>query len=313
MKKKVLITGANGFIFSNFVRKALFTKSDYEFVSIDVCSESNALNNIYVNKGHKMYIGDIADKHFINIIFQIEKPDFVINGADKSFMDSLDTAPLIHSNILGTQTLIDACVKYNVEKFIQISTDKIFPLDENDLSATEESPTNPCNLFSASKLASELLVRAANQTHGLKYIITRSCNNYGPRQNPRNFIPKIVKSVLTNQPIPIYGQGKQCREWIHVEDNISAIMLLLQNDIVNETFNISSNHEFSNIEVFHEVCNIMGKGHGLLQFTDGDHDFRYSIDSSKLRKLGWKPNWKFKAGLEYTIKWYTNNQWWFRG
>lgn len=316
--KKVLITGGGGFIFSNFIRKLIFNKEKYNFVTVDYCKVPNVLNNIYSNKGNTFYVGDVADKHFMNIVFEVERPDYVIHAAAESFVDLSinDALAFTHSNVSGTQNVIDMCLKWNVEKLVYVSTDEVYGhlQNDNDASWVEESPLAPRNPYSATKAAGELLVQAAHHTHGLNFNITRSCNNYGPRQQARNFIPKIIKSVLFNEPMPIYGQGRQIREWVHVEDNCSAILKVLEEGKSNEIYNISSNHEFTNVEIFNEVCNVMKKGHDLLSFVQDrpGHDFRYSVNSDKIRALGWKPAWKFKKGLEHCVEWYTNNRWWFK-
>ena len=214
---------------------------------------------------------------------------------------------------MGTQVLIDASIKWGVEKFIQISTDEVLGHleNENAPSLTEDSQPNPRNPYAASKLSAEYLVKAANQTHGLNYIITRSCNNYGPRQDPEKFIPKVIKHVLEEKPVPVYGEGRQIRDWMHVEDNCSAILKILESNTINETYNISVGQELPNIEVFQRICNTLGTGHNLIEFVKDrpGHDFRYSIDSSKLRALGWMPKHKFTEGLAATCEWYLNNKW----
>lgn len=323
MKKKILVTGGAGFIFSNFIRKALYNKLNYQLATIDYCKSPNALNNIYSNRGHTFYVGDIADKHLMNVVFEVERPDIVIHAAAESFVDSAiaDASSFVHSNVTGTQTVIDMCLKWKVERLIYISTDEVYGhlSSDADKSWTEDSPLAPRNPYSASKAAGELLVQAAHHTHGLPYNITRSCNNYGPRQQARNFIPKVIGSVLNQTKMPIYGQGMQSREWVHVEDNCDAIVTIIEQGKLNEIYNISSGHEFANIELFNEVCNIMKTeyqldGHNLATFVADrpGHDFRYSVNSDKLRALGWKPNWKFKKGLENCVNWYKANAWWFR-
>lgn len=313
--KKVLVTGTGGFILSNFIRYAIYEKSPYTFISIDKVRKSSVLDNIYFNKNHKFYIGDVSDDHFVNVIFEAERPDIVINGAAESFVDaSINNArPFITSNILGTQVLIDASLKWGVEKFMQISTDEVFGHleSENAPSWTENSPLNPRNPYSASKAAAELLVQAAHQTHGLNYVITRSCNNYGPRQDPEKFIPKIIKHILENKKVPVYGAGMQIRDWMYVDDNCSAILKILSDGKNNEIYNISAGQELPNIEVFQRICNEMGGGYDQLEFTTErpGHDFRYSIDSSKLRDLGWTPKYKFNDGIKLTINWFNSNKW----
>lgn len=324
MTKKVLITGTGGFIFSNFVRKAIYdqVKSDdrsYKFISVDKVTKTSVLNNIYQNKNHTFYIGDISDPHFINVLFEYERPDVVIHGAAESFVDDSlkDPNKFIQANVLGTQVLVNAAVKWGVEKFIYISTDEVYGQLEKDTDAswTEESPLNPRNPYSASKAAGELVVKAASYSYGLNYNITRSSNNYGPRQTSEKLIPKAIKCILNNEKIPIYGQGLQIRDWTYVADNCNGIMTVLEKGKPNEIYNISANQEFTNIEVIQSICNVMESGHSLISFIKDPrqgHDFRYSVDCTKLKTLGWKPSYKFKEGLADTIEWYQKNQWFLK-
>jgi dTDP-glucose 4,6-dehydratase len=312
--KKVLITGTSGFIFSNFIRRAIYEKHPYSFVSIDRIGDK--ANITYEHKSHTFYIADIRDQHIIDKIFQFEKPDIVIHGAAETFVDYSLTDPnsFITSNVLGTQVIINACVKHGVEKLIYISTDEVYGelTSESDVAWTEDSPINPRNPYSAAKASGELLVKAAFTSHGLIYNITRSSNNYGPRQTPEKLIPKAIKCILHEQKIPIYGQGLQIRDWTHVFDNCAAILTVLNQGKPNEVYNISANQEFPNIEVIQKICNAMGKGHELISFIEDPrkgHDFRYSIDSSKIRELGWKPSVKFKDGIIETVEWYKINNW----
>jgi dTDP-glucose 4,6-dehydratase len=312
--KTVLITGTCGFIFSNFIRRAIYAKQPYTFVSIDRIG-GNA-NIIYSNKNHIFHVADIRDQHIIDKLFQFERPDIVIHGAAESFVDySLsDPNSFVTSNVLGTQVIINACLKHNVERMIYISTDEVYGqlTSESDLAWKEDAPLNPRNPYSATKAAGELLVQAAHQSHGLIYNITRSSNNYGPRQTSEKLIPKAIKCILNNEKIPIYGQGLQIRDWTHVYDNCAAILTVLNQGKPNEIYNISANQEFPNIEVIQKICNAMGKGHDLINFIEDPrkgHDFRYSVDSSKIKELGWKPTIKFKDGITQTVEWYKINPW----
>lgn len=313
--KKVLITGSGGFIFSNFIRKAMYDKEDYNFVSVDNLSDPKTLHNVYANRGHTFYMADITDSNIMDNIMNVERPDVVIHGAAESFVDASIVSPdkFINSNVLGTQVIVNKCVKYDVKKLIYISTDEVYGQLTNEVehSWTELSPTCPRNAYSATKLAGELLVKAASETHGLKYNITRSCNNYGPRQSTRNFIPKILSNINNNIPIPIYGKGAQIREWIHVEDNCSAILRVLEFGGDNSIYNISSSAEISNLELVYKICEIVKKGHDLISFVNDrpGHDFRYSVNASKIKQLGWNPKYKFKQGLEHTCNWYDRNKW----
>jgi dTDP-glucose 4,6-dehydratase len=273
---------------------------------------------MYWNKSHTFHVADIRDQHIIDTIFQFEKPDIVIHAAAETFVDASLTDPnsFITSNVLGTQVIINACIKYNVEKLIYISTDEVYGhlTSEEDPAWNEDAVLNPRNPYSASKAAGELLVKAAHQSHGLTYNITRSSNNYGPRQTTEKFVPKVIKCILEDKKIPVYGQGLQIRDWTHVFDNCAGIMDVLNKGEPNQTYNIAANQEFTNIEVVQKICNVMQKGHSLIEFVKDrpGHDFRYSINSSKMKSLGWEPKYKFKDGIDQCISWYLANQWFLK-
>lgn len=310
-KKTILVTGSCGFVFTNFLRLVVTkNKEDYNWVSIDKLVPKHSLKNIYANRSHDFYIGDVADAHFIDKIFEIKKPDIVIHGAAESHIG--DSNSFINSNIAGTQCLLDASVKHGVERFIYISTDEVYgQLEANDQPWTEDSPLNPRNPYSASKAAGELLVQAAYQTYGLEYNITRSCNNFGPKQSTQNLIPKVIKCIIDKKPITIYGQGLQCREWIHVMDNCQAILDIVKEAPPNEIYNITANYEISNLELVYEMCNLTESGHDLISFVEDKkgHDFRHAMTNSKIKSIGWAPKFKFKDGLDHCIKWYVTNRW----
>lgn len=317
---KVLVTGSASFIFSNFLRKAIYEKHPYTFVGVDNITKTNVMNNVYSNKGHVFYIGDVTDDHFMNVLFELERPDIVIHAAALTYVDDSITSPqpFIKNNVMGTQVVIDKCVKWGVKKLIYISTDEVYGhlATETEAPWTESAPMNPRNPYAASKAAGEMLVRAAYTTYGLQYNITRCSNNYGPRQTSEKLIPKCIKNYLSDKPIPVYGKGLQMREWTHVFDNCSAVLAILKNGVPNETYNISSNQEFFNIEVCYEIVKLINKEIGtdkdLITFVPDrpGHDFRYAVDSTKIRALGWTPSWKFKqGGLEQTCRWYIQNKW----
>jgi dTDP-glucose 4,6-dehydratase len=314
-KKKLLVTGNCGFIFGNFVRWIAREHQNYEIVGVDRIN-GNA-NNIYANKAHTFYPADIRDQHIMDKIFQVEQPDLVIHGAAESSVDGSLSDPnsFVTSNVLGTQVIINCCLKNKVEKLVFISTDECFGhlTSEGDAPWKEDAPLNPRNPYSASKASGELLVKAAHQSHGLTYNITRSSNNYGIRQTPDKLIPRVIKCILREEKIPVYGQGLQIRDWLHVFDNCSAVLTILEKGLPNETYNISANHELSNIEMVQRICNIMDKGHSLIEFVKDrpGHDFRYAIDATKIKELGWKPQIKLSEGLESTVNWYVTNKWWF--
>lgn len=316
--KRILITGSTGFIMSNFVRKLIYEsnhnpdKYPYTIVSLDRVNGSG--NLLYANKNHTFHIADIRDQHVIDIIFQFEQPDIVIHGAALTHVDEslADPNPFITSNVLGTQVIINACVKHKVEKIIYLSSDEVYGqlISEQDSPWMEESTLAPRSPYSASKAAGELLVRAAYDSYGLKYNIVRSSNNYGPRQTPNKFIPKIIKCIFEDKKIPIYGNGLQIRDWLHVFDNCSALLAILNNAELNQTYNVSANQEFTNIEVVQEICNSLGKGHSLIEYVKDrpGHDFRYAVNSDKIKQIGWKPTFKFKDGINSTCEWYFNNK-----
>jgi dTDP-glucose 4,6-dehydratase len=322
--KKVLVTGTCGFIFGNFIRKAIYDQNQkkpedrkYTFVSVDRVT-ANAINSMYWNKNHVFHPADIRDQHVMDVIFQFEKPDIVIHGAAETFVDTSlkDPNSFVTSNILGTQVIINACLKHKVERLIYISTDEVYGQlgSESDPAWTEEAVMAPRNPYSASKAAGELMVVAAHHTHGLIYNITRSSNCYGPRQLPEKLIPKAIKCVLDGQKIPIYGQGLRIRDWTYVADNCSGIMAVLEKGLPDEVYNISAHQEFTNIEVIQEICNAMEDGHKLISFVSErpGHDFRYAIDTAKIHALGWKPSYKFKDGIRDTVQWYKDNQWFLK-
>jgi len=301
-----LVTGSGGFVFSNFIRKALFNKSEYSFVSIDICKGPNVLNNIYANKGHKFYIGDIADKHFVDVIFEIEKPDIIIHGADTTADDSNE---LIRTNLLGTQVVLESCIKHKAERILHISSDHVYGV-KNLIPSNEDSLLNPDSIYAATKLSSEALVKATCKFYGLNYDIARLSQNFGPRQKICSFIPKVIQSILTNKEISIKENPNKAIEWTYVEDTCSAIMMILKQESTNQIYNISSNFEFSYLEVFHEICNIFKRGNELIKFVEsGSQHEKLSIDVSKLKMLGWKPSFKFKTGLFHTCDWYGQNPW----
>lgn len=308
--KKILLTGSCGFIFSNFVRKYQ-SHPKYNIVNVDKIVEVHNRKNILPD--HKLYIGDIADEHFMNNVFSIEKPDIVLHTAAESFVDNsiASALPFVHTNIVGTQVMIDLSLKYGIERFVYTGTDECYGqlLDANDVSWTETSLIKPRNPYSASKAAGELLIFAANQTHGLNYNITRSSNNYGGYQPSRNLVPKIITSILKKQKIPIHGDGQNTREWLFVEDNCSAIMRIIEDAPLNEIYNIGSGIEYSNLEMVNIISSMLDKPAEIDFITNRKgHDKRYSVNSDKIKKLGWKPEFTFEQGMQRCIDWYLKNQ-----
>lgn len=314
--KKILVTGSCGFIFSNYMRKVFGEGHAYEFVSVDKLISDYNHSNIFEHKNHRFYVGDVADEQFMNNVFKRERPNYVIHGAAESFVDdSIRKAmPFVHSNVLGTQVMVDMSLQYEVERFVYISTDEVYgQLKAGDTSWTESSIINPRNPYSASKASGELIVKAASETHGLKYNITRSCNNYGPRQPPRNLVPKVITQTLKGDNIPIHGNGSQFREWLFVDDHCQAVMDVLEKAPANETYNIGSGIELNNLDLARKVCDAMGKKANFEFVKDRPgHDFRYSVDCTKIRTdLGWTPKYSFDTAMSNCVDWYMNNSWYF--
>lgn len=313
IRQKVLLSGSAGFIGSNFTRKVCHEKHPYELFSVDKITNSSFMNNIYQHKLHEFWLADICDEHVMNKIFEYVQPDIVIHMAAESSVDKSikDPTVFVKSNVVGTQVLINLALEYKVQKFIYISTDEVYgalqSVDEPVWSeAASISPRNP---YSASKAAGEMLVQAAGKTHNLPYIITRSCNNYGWRQTSDKLIPRVIKHILEDKPVPVYGKGEQVRDWIHTQDNCAAILKIMEKGEIGQIYNISANEEHSNIDVVNKLIKMIGKG--SIEFVEDrlGHDFRYGIDASKLRALNWNPIYKFENGLEHTISFYLNNRW----
>lgn len=301
-KTKILCTGSGGFVFSNFVRYVLKNNSNYSIVGIDRCDNSNVLNTIYSNKGHNFYIGDVGDEHFLNVIFSLEKPDYVIHGAT-SYTDP------IHVHVKGTHNIIESCISHNVKKLIYASSGGLY----SGSSMVETDPIEPRTDYWASKAAGELFVKAASN-RGLNYNIIRSCtNNYGPRQKGSKTVPLIVNSILNNRCLDININAMQNCDWLHVEDHCKAILKILEDGKKNEVYNIGAGQEFTNAEVLHEICNVLGRGHDLITFSGNVLDNCGNIvNFDKLKSIGWSPSIKFKNGIVGVINWYNNNLWFLR-
>lgn len=312
--KKILITGSLGFVYSNFIRFAVYDKQPYTFVTVDKATNEKFLANLY--EGRAMgsnYLADITDAHILNSIFIHEKPDLVINGAAESDVDYSITNPncFVSSNVIGTQNIINCCLKFKC-KLIQQSTDEVYgALKPQDKPFTEESGLNPSNTYAASKASADLLIQAAGKTHNLDYMIVRSSNMYGNRQTTNKLIPRVIKSLIDYAPIPVYGDGKQSRSWLHVKDNYSAIMKLIECWDSQSIYNIDANQEFDNLKTINMICDNFKFGENLINFVKDrlGHDRRYAMNSEKIRKIGWKPLISFdNGGLSDTCQWYRDNK-----
>ncbi|WP_200816497.1 dTDP-glucose 4,6-dehydratase [Salirhabdus sp. Marseille-P4669] len=318
----ILITGGAGFIGSNFIRY-MVKKYNYRIINIDLLTYAGNYNNlkdIENNNNYTFIKGDICDKNLICKVFDLYEIDTVINFAAESHVDRsiLNPGLFLKSNVLGTQTLLDvAYEKWHIKnnnlqykngvKFIQISTDEVYGTLGKSGYFTENTCLAPNSPYSASKASADMFVRAYHSTYGLPINITRCSNNYGPYQYPEKFIPLMIQRALKDVPLPIYGDGKQIRDWLHVEDHCSAIDTVLHKGRVGEVYNIGGNNEIENIELAKIILKYLNKDEELITFVEDrlGHDRRYAIDNSKItNELGWTPSYTFQEGIKNTINWY---------
>lgn len=319
---KVIVTGGAGFIGANFVYHMLKKHPDYQIVCLDLLTYAGnikTLDKAMENKNFKFVRGDIADREFVYKLFEDEKPDVIVNFAAESHVDRSITNPeiFLQTNIIGTEVLMDACRKYGIKRYHQVSTDEVYgdlPLDRPDLMFTEDTPLHTSSPYSASKASADLLVMAYHRTFGLPVTISRCSNNYGPFQFPEKLIPLIIARALDNKDLPVYGTGENVRDWLYVEDHCEAIDLILEKGNVGEVYNIGGHNERTNIQVVKAILNCLDKPESLIKHV-GDrlgHDRRYAINPEKIEsKLGWNPTYHFEEGIKVTVKWYLDNKkWW---
>lgn len=320
-RKKVLVTGGAGFIGGNFVQYMVNKYPDqYDVYNLDVLTYAGDLTkhqNIENHDNYHFIKADISKLDDIVPLFEKENFDLVVHFAAESHVDRSITEPdlFVRTNILGTQVLLEASRQFNISKFVHVSTDEVYGELDFDPSTffTEETPLQPNSPYSASKASSDLLVRAYHETYGLPVNITRCSNNYGPYHFPEKLIPLTISRVLNDQKVPVYGDGKNIRDWLHVQDHCAAIDLVLHKGVSGEVYNIGGHNERTNLEVVQTIIKALGKSEELIEFVKDrlGHDKRYAIDPSKLERLGWKPTYNFDTGMKQTIEWYINNRdWW---
>lgn len=318
---KYLITGGAGFIGSNFMHYMTETYPEDMFVCIDALTYAGNYNNIKELEGRnnfKFVHGDITNRELIDNLFNEEHFDYVINFAAESHVDNSIKNPgiFLTTNIIGTQVLMDACRKYGIKRYHQVSTDEVYgdlPLDRPDLLFSESNPIKTSSPYSASKASADLLVLAYARTFGLPVTISRCSNNYGPYQFPEKLIPVVISKALNNEPIPVYGKGENVRDWIHVHDHNVGVDLIVKHGRNGEVYNLGGHSERTNLEVVKTILKQLGKSENLITFvTDRPgHDLRYAIDSTKSEKeLGWNRTYTFEEGIKETVDWYVNNQEW---
>ena len=313
---KVLITGGAGFIGSNFVKYMLEKYPDYEIINLDVltyCGNLENLEDIEDNPNYRFVKGDIQDAELVDGL--VKDVDYIVHFAAESHVDRSIEDPqiFIKTNVIGTQVLLDSAKKHNIVKFLQVSTDEVYGSLGREGYFTEESPLQANSPYSASKAGADLMVRAYGETFGLPINITRCSNNYGPYQFPEKLIPLMISNALEDKELPVYGDGKNIRDWLHVYDHCTAIDLVLHNGKLGEVYNIGGHNEKENIEIVKLILKELNKPESLIKFVKDrlGHDRRYAIDSSKItEELGWKPKYTFETGIVETIQWYLDNQEW---
>ncbi len=318
----IIVTGGAGFIGSNFVYYELEKHPEDRIICLDKLTYAGnlaTLEEAMKNPNFRFVKGDIADKECVEKLFEEEKPDIVVNFAAESHVDRSieDPGIFLKTNILGTQVLMDACRKYGIKRYHQVSTDEVYgdlPLDQPDLFFTEETPIHTSSPYSSSKAGADLLVLAYYRTFGLPVSISRCSNNYGPYHFPEKLIPLMISRALADESLPVYGKGENVRDWLYVKDHCIAIDLVMRKGRVGEVYNIGGHNEKSNLEVVKIILEKLGKPESLITYvTDRPgHDMRYAIDPTKIHdELGWLPETKFEDGIVQTIDWYLDNkEWW---
>ena len=318
----IIVTGGAGFIGSNFIFHMLKSHPDYRVICLDALTYAGNLSTlepVMENEKFRFVKASITDRKAVFDLFEEEKPDIIVNFAAESHVDRSIENPsvFLETNIMGTQVLLDACRKFGIKRFHQVSTDEVYgdlPLDRPDLFFTEETPIHTSSPYSASKAAADLLVQAYHRTFKVPVTISRCSNNYGPYHFPEKLIPLMIANALNDKPLPVYGKGENVRDWLYVEDHCKAIDLIIHKGTVGEVYNIGGHNEMRNIDIVKTIVHELGKSEELITYvTDrAGHDLRYAIDPTKIHnELGWLPETKFEEGIKKTIEWYLDNKpWW---
>ncbi len=318
---KILVTGGAGFIGCNFVYYMLDKYADYEIVCLDALTYAGNLKSLskaLKNPNFKFVKGSISDKAFVDVLFDKERFDIVVNFAAESHVDRSIENPFIflETNVMGTACLLEASKKYGVKRYHQVSTDEVYgdlPLDRPDLFFTEDMKLITSSPYSASKASADLLTLAYHRTYGLPVTVSRCSNNYGPYQFPEKLIPLMIVRALEDKNLPVYGKGVNVRDWLYVEDHCKAIDLIIHGGIPGEIYNVGGHNERTNIEVVKTILRYLSKPESLITYVKdrAGHDLRYAIDPSKITAaLGWKPETDFDSGMKKTIDWYLANTEW---
>ena len=318
----IIVTGGAGFIGSNFVFHMLKKYPDYRIICLDKLTYAGNLSTlapVMDNPNFRFVKADICDREAVDKLFEEEHPDIVVNFAAESHVDRSieDPGIFLQTNIIGTSVLMDACRKYGIQRYHQVSTDEVYgdlPLDRPDLFFTEETPIHTSSPYSSSKAAADLLVLAYHRTYGLPVTISRCSNNYGPYHFPEKLIPLMISRALADEELPVYGNGENVRDWLHVSDHCEAIDLIIHKGKVGEIYNIGGHNERTNLQVVQTILKALDKPESLIKYVKDrpGHDRRYAIDPTKIEtELGWKPKYNFDTGIAQTIQWYLDNEdWW---
>ncbi len=320
LNKTILITGGAGFIGSHVVKRFVTLYPGYHIINLDkltYCGDLDNLKEVAHAENYTFIKGDICDNKFLKSLFEEYKPEAIIHLAAESHVDNSIDNPnvFIQTNVVGTCNLLNMAVKYNVERFYHVSTDEVYgDLELEDSPFVETTPYNPNSPYSASKASSDHFVRAYGSTYNLNYVISNCSNNYGPNQYPEKLIPKVIKSIIKKETIPVYGKGDNIRDWLYVEDHAKAIDLIFHRGLMGETYNIGGDTEKTNLDLVRILCNEIdfltnnqNSSTELIKFVEDrkGHDFRYAINSDKIKKeLGWEPDTPFMYGIRETIDWY---------
>lgn len=312
---KLLITGGCGFIGSNFIRNMLEKYPDNQITNLDkltYAGNPESLKDIESNPNYTFVKGDICDPDVVSKVMQ--DVDQVVHFAAESHVDRSieDGAVFVKTNVLGTNTLLQSALANEVEKFIHVSTDEVYgSIREGSFSEVDDlKPSSP---YSSSKAGSDLLAMSYHTTYDLPVTITRCTNNFGPYQYPEKLIPLFITNLMDDRKVPVYGSGMNIRDWIHVDDHCNGIDFVLNNGNAGEVYNIGGGSELTNLDITHRILAALGKDESMIEYVEDrkGHDFRYSLDCNKLKKMGWKPKYDFDSALDSTIQWYVDNRWWW--
>jgi dTDP-glucose 4,6-dehydratase len=315
---KLLITGGSGFIGSNFIRLMIGSHPDLEIINLDLLTYAgnpDNLKGIDKDPRYTFIKGDICDRDIVNAILKKNQVTAIIHFAAESHVDRsiVDSSDFVRTNVTGTYNLLECARLHSIQKFMHISTDEVYGSTPEG-SFIETDMLSPSSPYSASKAGSDLLALSYFKTHKLPVVVTRCTNNYGPYQFPEKLIPFFVTNLIEGKKVPVYGTGKNVRDWIHVNDHCRALEFLLMKGVFGEIYNIGGGNERTNLEITHKIVSLLQKDKSMIDYVKDrpGHDFRYSVDCSKLRSLGWKPEYSFDEGLAATVTWYSQNEGWWR-